>query len=211
MTEFLTPDQVADIYTRAAKIFGSNEYGVRWPYEASGLDRSLRRTDRERYYRELDAYNRQRLVIVEWAERYELKKSSVQCCPGWLTRNTSRRCDIRKCTRYGSGEQNVDHWWLDHAICWTKDGKPTAITASPYDISVADEYEAKVPDYERIKWWLAQDERLSVAFGAGWYGSATTQVVMWRSDRIPVIEPATGDGGWQELMTASWRPANSAA
>ncbi|MEU6316099.1 hypothetical protein [Streptomyces sp. NPDC047009] len=200
-----------DLYTRAAKIFRSDlEWGIHWPYEAAGLDWTLRKKDPERYRRELDAYTRQRTAIVEWAERYGLKKSRVTCCPWWLTRSTSRRCEFSKCTHHGSGEQISDHHWLDHAICWIKDGKPAVITSSPYDISYAENYEDRVPDYGRIKWWVDSNENLSVTFGKGWYGSSTTQVVMWRNDRIPVVEPGA-DGGWCELMRRSRQMAYHAA
>lgn len=191
----MTPDQTTDLYDRAARIFGVSHDEIRWPYEANGLDRSLRRTEPERYRAELDAYDRQRLVIVEWAERYGLKASHAGCCPWWLTRTTSRRCPVTKCSLYGTGWRVDETHWLDHPIRWNKDGKPAAITASPYDDNMSDN--------ERIKWWLGKDPRLRVAFGAGWYGPSTTQVVMWRSDRIPVIEPASSDGGWYELMRRS--------
>jgi hypothetical protein len=135
------------------------------------------------------------LTIVEWAERYGLKASRVKCCPWWLTRNASRRCEFSKCAS--------DERWLDHPICWIRGGKPIAITSPPYD--------DKVADNARIKSWLDHDDRLSVAFGKGWYGPATTQVVMWRNDRALVIEPATDDGGWYDLMRRSAQMATDEA
>lgn len=170
---------MTDLYDRAAKIFGSGPDGIRWPYDVSGLDRSLRRTDPERFRRQLAELERKQLVLVDWAERHGLKGSPVKCCPWWLTRKVSRRCEVNKCTQFGGG---ADRSWLDHTICWLKDSRPAVITSAPYNFGEEDR--------ARIDHWLTEDTRLRAAYGAGWYGYGTQQIVMWRADRLEVVEPA---------------------
>ncbi|QIY94196.1 hypothetical protein HEP87_09270 [Streptomyces sp. S1D4-11] len=46
---------MADLDDRAAAIFGAGPNGIYWPYDASGIDTSLRRTDAERFRQQLDA------------------------------------------------------------------------------------------------------------------------------------------------------------
>lgn len=175
---------MTDLHARGAAIFGgSSTGGVDWPYDASGIDITLRRRDPERFAQQLADLNRKRLLIVEWAERYGLKGSSVQCCPWWLTRKVSRRCAYGKCTHYGAGSL-PDSSWLDHTICWTKGRKPAVITSAPYHVDDK--------DLERLAKWVEQDERLNVAQGAGWYGFGTTQIVMWRTDILAAVEPCAG-------------------
>lgn len=173
---------MTSFHTRAAKIFGTGQDGIYWPYDVSGIDRTLRRTNPERFQQQLTELERKRLVIVEWAEQHGLKGSPVKCCPWWLTRKVSRRCEFAKCTRYGSSAQTVDSGWLDHTMCWLKDSRPAVITSAPYNF--------RQKDRERIDWWLTKDTRLRTAHGAGWYGYGTTQVVLWRADRLEVVEPA---------------------
>ena len=170
----------ANVHDRAAAIFGSGPDGVYWPYDASGIDRSLRRTDPERFERDLAALEAKRRVIVEWAEHHGLKASTVQCCPWWLTRKVSRRCSPGNCTHYGSN--TPDSEWLDHTICWLKDSRPAVITSAPYNIT--DESTA------RIAWWLDQQPTLRTVQGEGWYGYGTRQIILWRADRIDSVEPA---------------------
>jgi hypothetical protein len=170
-----------DIHARGAAIFGSSIDGVYWPYDVSGIDHRLRRTDPERFRRQLADLTRRREILIGWAERYGLKGSSVQCCPWWLTRKVSRRCPYDKCLHYGTGPDNR---WLDHTICWLKDGRPAVITSAPYDVS---------PESSaRIAWWLEQQPNLRSVQGEGWYGFGTTQIVMWRADRIATVEPSVG-------------------
>lgn len=169
-----------DIHDRGAAIFGSSADGVDWPYDGSGIDHRLRRTDPERFRQELADLTRRREILVEWAERYGLKSSSVQCCPWWLTRKVSRRCAYGECEGLGGR----DAAWLDHPICWLKDGRPAVITSAPGRMS---------PESSaRISWWLEQQPDLRSVQGEGWYGFSTTQVVMWRADRIATVEPAVG-------------------
>lgn len=174
-----------DLYDRGTAIFGSGQDGVFWPYDASGIDRTLRRRDPQRFEQQLAELNRKRLLIVEWAEQYGLKASSVKCCPWWLTRKVSRSCAPGRCTQYGVG--GADRSWLDHTICWLKDSKPAVITSAPYCFDVTDR--------KRVIWWLREDLRLGAASGAGWYGHGTTQVVMWRTDRIAIVDPASPKTG----------------
>ncbi|MFK0154607.1 hypothetical protein ACIQVK_21350 [Streptomyces sp. NPDC090493] len=172
-----------DIHDRGAAIFGSGADGVYWPYDASGIDRTLQRTDPERFQQQLADLHKRREVIVGWAERYGLKGSSVQCCPWWLTRKVSRRCPDGQCTHYGSGP-DLDSLWLDHTICWLKDSRPAVITSAPYHVD---------PESSaRVAWWLEQQPNLRSVQGEGWYGFGTTQIIMWRVDRIATVEPAVG-------------------
>lgn len=169
------------LHARAVRIFGADPGGIRWPYGLEDPSRHLKRTDPAAYERQQVEQPAAQRNIVEWAERYGLKESSAGCCPRWLQRSVSRTCPYDKC-----GSDTADAGWLDHPIRWIKDGKPVAITSAPYGLPEADD--------ARIRWWLSEDPCLRVAYGPGWYGFGTTQVVMWRTDRIPVIEPATSDG-----------------
>lgn len=176
---------MTDLHARAAAVFGAGSDGIYWPYDASGgIDHSLRRTDPERFRQQSEGLNRKRLVIIEWAERYGLKASTVQCCPWWLTRKVSRRCEPDNCTQYGSGAPNEDSRWLDHTICWNKNSRPAVITSAPYHVSPE--------STDRITWWLDQHPNLRSAQGTGWYGFSTTQIIIWRADRIETVEPAVG-------------------
>ncbi|MET8218074.1 hypothetical protein [Streptomyces hirsutus] len=169
-----------DLHARGAAVFGSDADGVHWPYEVNGIDITLRRTDPERFRQQQADRTRRRELIVEWAERHGLKASTVSCCPAWLAGSVSRRC--RQCAEYLS-PASADREWLDHTICWLKDSRPAVITSSPYGVS---------PESSaRIAWWLEQPH-LRAAYGKGWYGFGTTQVVMWRADRIATVEPAVG-------------------
>jgi hypothetical protein len=173
-----------DIHDRGAAIFGAGPDGVYWPYDASGIDHRLRRTDPERFRQQLAHLHRRREVIVGWAEWYGLKSSSVTCCPSWLTRKVSRRCAFERCTRYGTSAQAVDSPWMEHTICWLKDGRPAVITSAPYHVSAESS--------ARIAWWLEQQPNLRTVQGEGWYGFGTTQIIVWRADRIATVEPAVG-------------------
>lgn len=164
---------MTDLYDRGAKIFGENADAIFWPYDASGIDRSLRRTDPERFRQQLDTLNRKRQLIVEWAETYGLRASRAGCCPRWLHRNSSKRCGWQPRARSD---------WLDHPIWWLKDGKPAVITSAPYHLSD--------DSLTRIRYWESMHPRFAVAQGTGWYGYGTTQIVMWRHDRIKAVSPA---------------------
>lgn len=169
-----------DLYDRAAAIFGSSADGVHWPYDVSGIDSTLRRKDPERFQRELAVLTTKRYTIVEWAEHHGLKKSTVQCCPWWLTRKTSRACTMAKCTRYG--DRTPDSHWLDHPILWLKDSKPAVITSAPYNVSAEDQ--------QRLNWWRKEHRTLRVEQGTGWYGYGTTQIVMYNTSRIKYVSSA---------------------
>lgn len=171
-----------DLHDRATAVFGRGPDGIRWPYDVSGIDYRLKRTDPGRYRRDLEEITRKRELIVGWAERYGLKASPVHCCPWWLTRRVSRRCTPGRCTRYGTAVP--DHDWMDHSVFWLKDGRPAVITSAPYHLG--DE------DAGRIAWWTGQHTNLRSARGTGWYGFGTTQILMWRADRIAAVEPCAG-------------------
>ncbi len=51
-------------------------------------------------------------------------------------------------------------------------------------------YDLGDDDRERVTWWTERHSELSAAYGDGWYGYSTTQVLLWRSDRLSTIEPA---------------------
>lgn len=167
-----------DFRARATRIFGLVDGRVRWPYGLAVPDGSLRRRDPAQYERVLERVIVAQETIVAWAERHEVKKSAIRCCPRWLQRYASRRCPSSAC-----GFSGADHGWLDHSNFWLKDGLPAVITSAPYHIRTEDE--------ERIRHWTGAEPGLLVAFGVGWYGLGTRQVVMWRPDRIEAVEPAT--------------------
>lgn len=175
---------------RAARIFGGTPYDVHWPYDVNGIDYSQRRTDPERFRTKLAELEAKRLVLVEWAEPYDLR-AARGCCPRWLLKNASHRCghpyvwtpdlSTRNCT-WGTDER-----WLDHPIWWVKDRRPVAVTGAPYhfdDTSRA-----------RVNHWLGFDPRLAFATGTGWYGHGTIQTLLWRTDRIAKIAPANPKNG----------------
>lgn len=170
-----------DLDRRGSRIFGRYQREVDWP---SGVDSPyplMRRREPERYEREVAKQADAQRVIVEWAERYDLKEAKMACCPGWLTRRVSRRCMIDRCTALGGGA--YDHEWLEHRIGWVLNGQPVALTSASYGISDKDQ--------ARFEWWVNEDPRLAVVLGGqGWYGFGSTQVLMWRTDVIEEMEPS---------------------
>jgi hypothetical protein len=171
---------MSDLYARGARIFGKGQGGVFWPYDVSGIDRSLRQSDPERFRQEHDALEAKRLVLVEWADRFGLRPARG-CCPRWLLKNSSHRCGWQPSARLEC-TWSTDERWLDHAIWWIKDRRPTAVTGAPY---LFDDRSRSL-----VERWLAQDTRLNFATGTGWYGYGTTQTLLWRADRIADIAPA---------------------
>lgn len=169
---------------RATATFGKGDLGIRWPY---GMH-TLKRSDDQpgswaaEHFEERNAEQQARQeVMVAWAEEHGLRSRQKGCCPLWLQRDTQRACRPygkgEPCTRY-----KADHDWMDHAVTWTRDRKPAAITAAPYYVS--DDFEA------RLDWWTQQDARLRWTRGAGWYGHGTTQLILWRTDRVADIHAA---------------------
>jgi hypothetical protein len=132
----------------------------------------------EEEQRDLEA--RQRL-LVDWAERHGLRASTSGCCPVWLLRDTSRQCGPEVGCKGMGGDSGSAHW-LDHAVYWLKDRRRAVITSAPYSITDAMK--------DRLAHWEATEPMLQVALGTGWYGNGTTQIVMWRADRIENAEPA---------------------
>ncbi|MEU3261040.1 hypothetical protein ABZ694_25160 [Streptomyces albidoflavus] len=169
-----------DLNARAAAVFGGAKHFPRWPYDVTGIDYLLREKDPERFRRDLAVLTTKRYAIVEWAELYSLKKSSVKCCPLWLTHRTSRRCAWDSDCQSGG---HPDRSWLDHAICWLRNGRPAVITSAPYEVSDKDQ--------QRHLWWRKAHPTLRVQQGAGWYGHGTTQIVMWNTTRIEHVAPAS--------------------
>ncbi|MFE4335752.1 hypothetical protein ACFRQM_42135 [Streptomyces sp. NPDC056831] len=174
-----------DLFDRAAAVLGRYSGGIRWPYGLETPGFMERRRDPENYkQRVIDTKARQE-VMVAWAERYGLRLSPAGCCPLWLGRDTSQRCRHRigygdPCTRYGSSSS--DRSWMDHSVTWLKESRPAVITSAPYNVHPKDE--------ERLTYWQQTDPRLRVSRGPGWYGYSTTQIVLWRSDRIAAVAPA---------------------
>jgi hypothetical protein len=174
-----------ELYDRAARIFGKNSTGgIYWPHGTGTPQKATYRSDDgpERYEAAVAHAHEAQRVIVDWAEAYGLKTSEAGCCPKWLLRGRSMRCTSQRnrCTRYGS--DSSDSEILDHGTAWIKDTKPVALTSALYAIDEEDQ--------ARIAWWMQQDDRLRSAQGIGWYGSGTTQVIIWRSDLIDDIAPA---------------------
>lgn len=168
-----------DLDRRGGRIFGRVDGEVDWPSGVDSPYRLMKLRDPEKYEREVARQVDAQRVIVEWAEWYGLKRAKMACCPRWLTHKVSRRCNSR-CTAFGGGA--TDHRWLEHGVGWVLDGQPVALTSASYGIS--DEYRA------RFEWWVNEDPRLAVALGGqGWYGYGSTQVLVWRTDVIEVMEP----------------------
>lgn len=176
------------LYGLAAAVLGTTPDGIRWPYGMSPPRLADKRTDPQRYEQRLTEHTAKLISMVSWAERHGLTQSPLGCCPPWLLRAQSRRCRARarvgedRCTRYGSAA--LDYDWLDHAVGWLKDGRPAVLTSAPYSL----QYLTEQP--WRLQYWLAQDPRLKVTAGDGWYSGATAQLIMWRSDRIGEVRPA---------------------
>lgn len=177
-----------DLYDRAAAVLGTTSDGIRWPYGMSPPHPGEKRRNPETYEHRLVQQRAKQESMVSWAEQHGLKYSPAGCCPGWLQGKTSRRCrpygpSADRCTRYGNS--NIDHSWLDHAVGWLKNGVPAVLTSAPYGL----EHITEAP--ERLAYWQQQDERLKVVTGPGWYSLATTQIILWRTDRLETVEPAT--------------------
>ena len=167
-----------DLRQRATKIFGTAEGRPNWPYGLHDPQWRYKQTDPARYAREVAEQPEAQRVIVEWAERYGLRETHVACCPRWLLRSSSSRC-----AQCWGGKPEPDEHWLDHTVGWLLDRRPVAMTSAPYGV--------RSSDRERLAWWAEQDERLRVMTGGqGWYGYGTTQVLMWRADRIAHMETA---------------------
>lgn len=170
------PRPDAPLADRAAAVFGREAGRLRWPY---GLDlpNSPRQPTGEALARYEEAVA-DRLAAQEsataWAGSLGLKQSRSGCCPRWLQRRASRRCTPWSCTQYGGS--GPDHDWLDRLTSWTYGGAPAAITSAPHQVTPEDE--------ERLAWWARTEPRLRVARGAGWYGSGTVQLLVWRADLL---------------------------
>ncbi|MCX4902330.1 hypothetical protein [Streptomyces sp. NBC_00892] len=176
---------MTDLHDRAATILGHGENGVRWPYGLEYPPPGLRRKDPEAYERRMTETTGRQAAMVAWAEHYGLRRSETGCCPLWLRRDASQRCRPRygagdPCTRYGA--PHPDSGWMDHHLAWLKNARPAVLTAAPYEVDAHDE--------DRLAHWSRIDPRLRTARGQGWYGFGTTQIVLWRSDRITEVLPA---------------------
>lgn len=177
-----------NLYARAAVVLGNTADGIRWPYGMSSPRPSEQRDNPDQYAERLAQQTAKQESMLSWAERYGLKYSPTGCCPAWLQGNTSRRCrpygrTANRCTRYGTS--GVDHSWLDHAVGWLKDGKPAVLTSAPYGL----EYITEAP--ARLAYWQQQDPPLKSVIGDGWYSAGTTQIIVWRADRLEDVQPAT--------------------
>lgn len=175
---------MSDLHDRAAVVLGRDDVGIRWPYGMEPPPPGLRCTDRDYYEQRAAQVRARQEVLVAWAERHGLRQSHVDCCPLWLGRARSKRCALfepdSRCTRYGVSRP--DSIWLEHTVAWLRDNRPAVLTTAPYGI---DERHRR-----RLTYWVQVDPRLRTATGTGWYGFGTTQIVLWRSDRIPSVRPA---------------------
>lgn len=165
--------------TRAARIFGTYDGGVAWPYGLAAPPARHSGLSPERLEKAIAHAHAAQRTIVEWAERHGLRYSKTGCCQLWLLRSTSRQCRPGTCRNNGG----LDYAWLDHANGWLKDSRPAVVTSAPYSAGYdADNYE--------IKQCLASDGRLRVTFGSGWYGYGSRQIVLWRTDCLDEVEAA---------------------
>lgn len=170
--------------TRAIAVFGKNDLGgVAWPYGAAAQPTRPQGWTEEQYAEHLADRAAAQQLAFDWAQKYGLKRSNKGCCPLWLQRDRNTRCATsRACIRYGAGTSD-DRSWMDHPSTWTLDKKPAVITTAPYGIHSGDR--------DRLAWWMKEDPRFAVAFGGrGWYGHDTTQIVLWRTDVVSVVDPA---------------------
>ncbi|WP_229849160.1 hypothetical protein [Streptomyces melanogenes] len=178
------PPGVTDLYERAAVVLGQDDVGICWPYGLEPPPLSLISLDPGAYERRAAHARVRQEVLVAWAERHGLRQSRADCCPLWLGRARSKRCALFapdcRCTRYGVS--HPDSGWLEHTVAWLRDDRPTVLTAAPCGID--ERYR------RRLAYWEQVDPRLRTATGTGWYGSGTTQIVLWRRDRIAHVEPA---------------------
>lgn len=173
---------------RAAAILGKGNDGIRWPYGMGPAQRDfLRDESAEEHDRRVAEQQAKQEVMVSWAEQHGLRYTPNGCCPSWLQSATNRKCrpyrERTACTRYRNG--TPDYGWLDHVVGWLKDGKPAALTSAPYNLD-------RIPEAaERLAYWPEHDARLKVVTGPGWYSPSTTQIILWRTDRIEDVQPAT--------------------
>lgn len=175
------------LHKRAAAVLGTDGGAIRWPYGMGPEVRSvLYPESAEAFAERVEQHKAKQEAMVSWAERYGLKYAPHVCCPPWLQGNANRRCrpyrEGSNCTRYVNG--GPDRGWLDHVVGWLKDGKPAVLTSAPYTLEIL-----KPP--ARLAFWTVTDERLKVTAGDGWYSPATTQLILWRADRLEDVQPAT--------------------
>ncbi|MCX4606805.1 hypothetical protein OG402_40990 [Streptomyces anulatus] len=170
--------------TRAKSIFGTNdEGGVAWPYGVAPQNPKPRDWSPEQYQAHLADREAAQQLAFDWALKHGLKRDDNGCCPVWLQQNRNSRCGggRRDCARFGM--RTRDCGWMDHTAVWTFDRKPAAITSAPYEIQPGHR--------EELDRWVKEDPRLAVAYGGtGWYGHDTSQVILWRTDLVEVIDPA---------------------
>ncbi|MFF8279910.1 hypothetical protein ACF05T_28030 [Streptomyces lateritius] len=167
-----------DLDRRGAAVFGYNQGEPDWSYEThSHVNFHQRRTDRSAYDREVAEAQAKQEAIVSWAERHDLKAGSTSCCLLWLTRDRSRRCTSQDTCHSGPTSRS----WFDHPIFWLKDGLPAVVTSVAWSPTEQDRSE--------IDWWIRAFSLRSDR-GQGWYGCGSSQVLLWRPDRIRRVEPA---------------------
>ncbi|MGW0467654.1 hypothetical protein ACWDX6_20680 [Streptomyces sp. NPDC003027] len=173
-----------DLDRRGAAVFGSSRGEVNWPYDTPGvINLALRRTDRPAYDREVAEMQAKQEAIVSWAERHGLRASSTSCCLLWLTREVSRRCpSMDTCHTGGRASRS----WFHHPLFWLKNGQPAVVTSVSWHFSEEDRSD--------VDWWTRAFPSLRSERGQGWYGFGTSQVLLWRSDRIRTVRPAWLEG-----------------
>ncbi|MFJ8746696.1 hypothetical protein ACIRL2_46075 [Embleya sp. NPDC127516] len=167
-------DNPSDVNARAVALFGRHEDGtIAWPYGIADPPRRNHRT-RDDADAAFEAALRGRRdaqrILVAWARRHGRRPEDLGCCPQWLRRRGSAGCPYGECDRWR---------WTDHVTTWSLDGQPVALTAAPYGMDEDERAE--------LEEWVEEYPDLAVAYGTGWYGADTTQVLLWRRDRIRTL------------------------
>jgi hypothetical protein len=168
----------SDLHTQAAALFGTGYAGaINWPYELSGINHTLRRTNPDAHAAQLADRDRRAHTLITWATTHQLKPSTSGCCAVWLTKRKSRRCENGLYRTYSRTPACLRpthrSGWMDHPLYWLHNGIPAAITASPY-----------TNDTTGITQALTLDPRLAHTTGTGWYITGT-QHALYRTDLLP--------------------------
>lgn len=141
---------------KARRIFGPSGTiadNVAWPYGMSALN----------------ARHTQQRYLVHWADDHGLRVEHEGCfCLNWLRRERSLDChsheELPPC-----GESLR----IDHAVAFTRNGKPAVVTNAPYELD-----DGSLMELGK----LAAMDDLTVSVGESWYGRGTVGVFVWNTD-----------------------------
>ncbi|MFJ8628886.1 hypothetical protein ACIRD3_39395 [Kitasatospora sp. NPDC093550] len=139
---------------------GEEPYELVPPARMAGLQK-WRATPAEERERKERSWSARMKACSVWAQEHGVRLVEGSDDPAWLLKVTSRR-------DYGLRPE-----WLDHPLCWAKDRRPAAITASLYDYG---------RHAQAIHGWLADKPGIGLTTGRGWYHDGTVQIVLWRCD-----------------------------